>query len=86
MDSRTSSSRRHFMRLLAAGAAAPFLSSCGSDERSPLVENPLFASAIDLAGTIRAGEISPTDEIAGVVRQAAAAAGCRTGIHLNMAL
>ena len=32
-DSPTGSSRRHFMRLLGAGAAAPFLSSCGSDER-----------------------------------------------------
>ena len=45
--------------LAGAAAALPALSACNSAGRiSPLVENPAFASAIDLAGAIRAGEIS----------------------------
>ena len=69
-DLSTGSSRRHFMRLLAAGAAAPFLPSCGSDERtSPLVENPLFASAVDLASAIRAREISSEEVVRACLRR-----------------
>ncbi len=69
-DSPTGSSRRHFMRLLGAGAAAPFLSSCGSDERrSPLVEDPAFASAVDLASAIRAREISSEEVVRACLRR-----------------
>ena len=63
-------SRRRFMGLLGVGAAASALSSCGSKARkSPLVENPAFASAIDLAGAIRGREISSEEVVAACLRR-----------------